>query len=377
MLAAGLSVAVAGGVGTVMLFFLFRKRNGSLFAAAKPQGSAWNGMSVLVAVFAVLAFGLGSMVVQALLIASGFYRALYGADFPLEMSSDPTLEEKAASTIRYLWATTFAFPLQLAVIWWLPRYLGVRNPFHSRGWPTAAMAGYLTWLIITPAAFCVFVLASLTHMKLTGRGPEKHPLTALGDTARTLEWGLLVLQTVLIAPILEEWFFRGILLPWLAQKKPVPPDAVITVQPRHRPLLVLLAAVGIAILFTLGTDLLGHPDEVRRVFASDHAAAFALYLIPALFFLVLIPVDFLLPRLRRLRRHMRIRSPQHLRAIWASSVMFAAVHSHVWPSPIPLVVLALGLGYLYMRTRSLVGCVLVHGMFNAVSAVYLLLGGSS
>jgi membrane protease YdiL (CAAX protease family) len=74
---------------------------------------------------------------------------------------------------------------------------------------------------------------------------------------------------------------------------------------------------------------------------------------------------------------LRIRSTQHLRAIWASAALFAAVHSHVWPSPVPLVVLAVGLGYLYLRTRSLVGPIVVHAMFNAVSALYLVLGGPS
>ena len=59
------------------------------------------------------------------------------------------------------------------------------------------------------------------------------------------------------------------------------------------------------------------------------------------------------------------------------AALFAAFHAHVWPSPVPLVVLAVGLGYLYLRTRSLVGPVVVHGMFNAVSAVYLLLGGQA
>ena len=87
------------------------------------------------------------------------------------------------------------------------------------------------------------------------------------------------------------------------------------------------------------------------------------------------PIDLLRPRLHWLRRHLRVRSAQHVRAIWASSALFAAVHSQVWPSPVPLFVLAIGLGYLYLRTRSLVGPVVVHGMFNAVSAVSLLLGG--
>jgi membrane protease YdiL (CAAX protease family) len=93
------------------------------------------------------------------------------------------------------------------------------------------------------------------------------------------------------------------------------------------------------------------------------------------FFLALLPIDLLLPRLNRLRRRLRIRSAQHARAVWAGSALFAAFHAQVWPSPVPLFVLALGLGYLYLRTRTLIGPVVVHGLFNAVSAVYLLLGG--
>jgi membrane protease YdiL (CAAX protease family) len=72
---------------------------------------------------------------------------------------------------------------------------------------------------------------------------------------------------------------------------------------------------------------------------------------------------------------LRLRSRQDARAILASAALFAAFHAHVWPSPVPLVVLAVGLGFLYVRTHSLVGPVVVHSMFNAVSAVYLLLGG--
>jgi membrane protease YdiL (CAAX protease family) len=195
--------------------------------------------------------------------------------------------------------------------------------------------------------------------------------------AGNIEWGLFVVQTVLIAPILEEWLFRGVLLPWLAQKRPVPPPAAATIPPRRRTLVVLLAAVAIGVMLTLGTNLLNQPDVVRRAFSTNIHGATATYLIPALFFVALVPVDFILHRLRWVRRHLRIRSAQQLRAIWASAALFAAVHAVVWPSPVPLVVLAIGLGYLYLRTRSLVGPIVVHGMFNAVSALYLVLGGSS
>jgi membrane protease YdiL (CAAX protease family) len=96
-----------------------------------------------------------------------------------------------------------------------------------------------------------------------------------------------------------------------------------------------------------------------------------------LFFVLLVPVFYAVSNLRRLRRHLRIRSRRHVQAILASSALFAAVHAQVWPSPVPLVLLAVGLGYLYLRTRSLVGPIVVHGMFNAVSALYLLLGGKA
>ena len=375
MLRAGVSVAGAGALVAGLLYFTFRRRRNRVYTPARPPRPAWNGVAVLAGFGLFIVFGWIASAIQALLVFTGFFRSLYGPDFPLESSANPTVVQKAATTIRYLWSTGLAFPIQFAAILLLPRLLKVANPLHTRGWPMAVVAGYLTWLIITPAAFCVFVLASLAHMRLTGEQPEKHPLTALGDLAGNLEWGLFVLQTVVIAPVLEEWLFRGVLLPWLAQKRPVPPHTPFTIQPCRRPLFVLCAAVCVGVIFTFGTAWLGRPEEVRRAFSTDLFGAAASYLIPAVFFLALIPIDFWLPRLRRLRRYLRIRSTQQARAIWASSALFAAVHAHVWPSPIPMVVLAVGLGYLYLRTRSLIGPIFMHGMFNAVSALYLLLGG--
>jgi membrane protease YdiL (CAAX protease family) len=47
----------------------------------------------------------------------------------------------------------------------------------------------------------------------------------------------------------------------------------------------------------------------------------------------------------------------------------------VWPSPIPLFVLGLGLGWLAVRTRGILVPAIVHGLFNAVSGVFVLRGG--
>lgn len=377
MLISGLSVAGAGAILAGIIYLFVRGRRGAVKVsnrALRPEG---NGVAVLAAIGLFILFGWGASVFEVVLIKAGFFRELYGAGFPVDLPENATAAQKAAATIRHLWSMAFCFPLQLMAIAWLPRLLHIANPFHARDWPMAVVGGYLTWLIVTPAAFSVFVLASIGHLKLTGQEPEKHPLTALGDLAGTLEWGLFVLQTVVIAPILEEWLFRGMLLPWLAQKRPVPPPAAITIAPRRRTIVVLLAAVVIGATFTIGTSALNQPDVVRRAFSENIHGAAASYLIPTAFFLALVPVDLVLDRFKWVRRHLRIRSTQHLRAIWASACLFAAVHAHVWPSPVPLVVLALGLGYLYLRTRSLVGPIVVHAMFNAVSALYLVLGGPS
>jgi membrane protease YdiL (CAAX protease family) len=63
-------------------------------------------------------------------------------------------------------------------------------------------------------------------------------------------------------------------------------------------------------------------------------------------------------------------------AILATSVLFAGLHSQVWPTPIPLFVFSIGLGWLAIRTGGVTGPIIVHGLLNAVSAIYVLRGGT-
>jgi membrane protease YdiL (CAAX protease family) len=370
MVTAGLFVAAGGATAAVIL----RVLAGPPSPPNRPNGPRWPGSAVVIAFLLVPFQTLLTATVEQSLQSAGFFGTIYGPGFPLEVPKDPSPAQKAAATIRYVWANVLTFPVLLAAMLLLPRRLKVANPLAGRGWSGPAVAGYWTWLIITPAAYCLFVLASLAHMNLTGQRPEKHPLTALGDMAGWPEWTLFVVETVLIAPVFEEWLFRGVLLPWLAQTRATDPSSPFAVPPNRRPTLVLTAAVAASLAFTLGTDYLGDPAKTRQTLA-DPATAIASYVIPPVFFLLLIPLDYVLPRLNRLRRHLRIRSRQQVRAILASAALFAAFHTHVWPSPVPLVLLAVALGYLYLRTRNLIGPIVVHGLFNAVSAVYLLLGG--
>ena len=61
------------------------------------------------------------------------------------------------------------------------------------------------------------------------------------------------------------------------------------------------------------------------------------------------------------------------RAVYATAAMFALIHS-AWPTPIPLFALGLALGWLAVRTNGILVPVVVHGLFNAVSAVFILRG---
>ena len=61
-------------------------------------------------------------------------------------------------------------------------------------------------------------------------------------------------------------------------------------------------------------------------------------------------------------------------AIYATSVLFASAHD-VWPTPIPLFAFSLILGWLAVRTGGVTASIVVHGLLNTVSALYVLRGG--
>jgi len=58
--------------------------------------------------------------------------------------------------------------------------------------------------------------------------------------------------------------------------------------------------------------------------------------------------------------------------IFASAALFALMHVGQGAAPIPLFVLAIGLGYLYQRTHRILSCIVVHTMLNAISLLAFL-----
>jgi len=62
-----------------------------------------------------------------------------------------------------------------------------------------------------------------------------------------------------------------------------------------------------------------------------------------------------------------------LLAFYGNGLLFAALHSSVWPSPIPLFLLGFGLAWLAHRTQSLVAPIVAHALFNGVACLDMFL----
>jgi membrane protease YdiL (CAAX protease family) len=294
--------------------------------------------------------------VLLLIDRSDFCQAVYGPDFPRNLPARlPPTEAaaalggpaafvahdslEAAAVLRRLWGGAVALPIQIGCLLLAARALYPRWRPALVVRPSGVALGVGAWAVVTPVVLAFNFGVNYVFTLFDGV-PQSHGLTKFGSR----EWfdpALFLFQACVAAPLVEELLFRGVILAWaLGGRKPEPaPDA----PPETRVWFVAVAAV-------LFAALAGGKGPI----------AFALVLVVGL-----AVVRWVFPRKRRTAG-----------AVWASAAVFAAVHSPVWPSPIPLFVLGLALGWLAVRTRGvLVPCV-VHGFFNAVSAVYVLRGGA-
>jgi membrane protease YdiL (CAAX protease family) len=362
LLAAGI-LAAAAAVPALIAYRAVGKS--SLFPGPAAWTVRWNGWAVLIAFASVV---LLPMLVQFALSDSGFYGQLYGPDFPAKATSeDGKLPERMqAAHLRGLWSQFISLPLLVAAIL-VGLKFGTKASLSQMGLSrerTAAniVLGYFGWLVITPLAFGIFMLAVV----LLSPNPDKHPLMDLGPYAGLRELIVFGFQAALFAPMLEELLFRGVLLPWLLQRPTRESGRDFIVAPGFRPHIIYAVALLLCLQSPALMEALqsGRWDQVLPALSS------------CFFLLALVPFYLLLPLSGRLRSWSRL-SAHALRACLASAALFAAIHANVWPSPIPLFVLGLGLGWLAIRARSIVPCIIVHALFNGVAVVYLLVGGKA
>jgi len=258
-----------------------------------------------------------------------------------------------------------SLPVQLLVVW-----LGWRSAFGSaaypggqaiRSWPRHAIEGFWIWLLVAPATLAVHALMRFVMVQFGEPAMSEHPLIkALQATPNdAMLWTAITLEAVIGAPVREEVFFRGIVQPWAIRRA------------WGGLLLAGVAAVGGFLFAMAQTDSLWH---------GMLAAVFVVAVWSGILFAAARWPD----RLHRLLPRLTSRTVPHeqvIRGVAGTSLVFAMTHAGSWPDPVPLTVLSFGLGWLAFRTQSLVGPVVCHALFNALTMYQLrvmtLWGGGS
>jgi membrane protease YdiL (CAAX protease family) len=237
----------------------------------------------------------------------------------------------AIKQLRQLRATLLVAPVLLVGYFAVRKILGVPSGAKVA---QGVLLGIVGWAVLMSLTFGThFIVLQIYHA--LGYAEDSHPLMALRPQDDGAGGVLFAFAVCLCTPAVEECLFRGLLVPWAAQR-------------RFAPWVLMGTAFVLAAL-----------TSARPM--------------TPLLFVVLLCVPLLLLQFVPLPKRVPRRT---LACVLSSSAVFAAAHSAVWPTPIPLFVLACGLGYLTARTRSIVPAVVVHGMFNAVSFVMLCRGSA-
>lgn len=255
-------------------------------------------------------------------------------------------------------------------------------------WRANLLVGCLAFLAMVPVVFGVYAVVLL---KLPA---QEHAVQQLAkESLAEWEWLLLFVQVVVLAPVAEEWLFRGLLQGWLRRatllghailvwltvglsamtafrsKTDVKPNDAAASDD------LLFFAIGLGLVYAVGVIVLFRPILMKgiAIFRADPAATDVQRVDPWLF-------DFFGAEGEESRTEPwqsfgpRWPAWKFASARWSivgSAMVFSLMHP--WPTPIPLFVLGLGLGWLAYRTQSLVPSIVVHALFNLVSFLVLVL----
>jgi membrane protease YdiL (CAAX protease family) len=267
-----------------------------------------------------------------------FCSALFGTILVTKPLNEMTLTEKAELGAR---ASLLALPLQVTLLLLLLRWSSGARLYqiglHLQRFRPNLELGFLCWLVLTPAVYFIYWL----YLTLTGEGAGMHPLQELvRQRTSPADWLLITASAVVAAPLIEEMLFRGVIQNWMLRA----------------PLVQILGIMVLALILTTPA-------------AEDFLKSIQRWIRPGVFIAIAGASCFAFVPLVRPWLPDRAAA----RGIYLSSLLFAAVHHSVWPSPVPLLFLGLGLGILAYRTQSLVGPILVHSLFNAVPMLALLI----
>ena len=323
------------------------KRGGKpLFLPPQPYRVPWTGFEVLVS-FLIVFILIPEIIAMALLKTGAIPNVRIQSPTPDEVSAAQERAAEVANIIGYLWSRVLALPLQLTILLAACRILYPQVWFRARPAISAQIfVAIVAWTVLTFLVHGTNISTNLILKDLNWQR-EAHPLEKLGGLP-VLESVLFLIQACIAAPIIEEAMFRGVILGWaIGGRKPF---AVPDVPERLRPWLIMCAALAFASLSISGLAPVYSGREGAPIFILVLMAGLA-------------GIQFWFKSKRRV-----------LSGVYCSAALFAAVHSSIWPSPIPLFILGLGLGWLVVRTRSILVPIIVHGLFNAISTIAVLRG---
>lgn len=317
--------AVAVPVGLAAAY-LAKRRTEAILPAYRKRFSDWKGIDVAILAFFCLAFR--DAVAQSLEPLGVF----------AWMPTDPAVEETIRKQqLRYRQSTLVGL-LSLPLLVWGFRLWqsNARAEVRQSRIAGDAALGAGAWFVLAPATFAVHFLVNAIF-EAFGMKPDDHPLKSMsvssaGDAA------FLIAGACVVAPAFEELGYRRIIVPWAARR------------------------------FERSWIVMGFAALVALAFSKDGAR-----LGPALFVLAsagLLAATSVVSRIRPRR------STRPAAALVATAALFGAVHSGVWPTPIPLFVLGLGLGWLVLRTKTVLAAIVAHGLFNAISVTMMLRGAA-
>jgi membrane protease YdiL (CAAX protease family) len=324
-LVSGIVLAVIAGGAVIAL-----RRRGPLIAPPRRHRFVpWSGMELALV---LLAYAIFQILPGQILVALGLIAQSNAATMP-----------SAESLYKYIWASVLIapwyVPAMLLFLWFRsntkPRHLGIT----TWRWRESLALAYTTSALVVPMVYGLNFLA-YQSMRWTGGQPHEHPLQRLVesvDSGRVSPFAiaLTAFQAVVAAPIVEEFVFRGVMLPWLSQRSWGG---------------WLAMAGGIAI----GLN-------------SMSRSGGGLNWIPLAFVVVVSALGCwftLRPGPEQWSR----------RAIVGTAILFAMLHVDVWPSPVPLLVLGLALGWCAHRSRNLLASITLHAIFNGLSIILMLTG---
>lgn len=330
----------------------------------------WTGWDVLgiVALF-YAAPAIMQLILQSILGTAGLREATQLATDLVTFSANPSLvmptiaqseadfvEYRYDLSVRGAWASLLAFPLQISLFFQMRRLEQSQSAqVDSYGWRRAWIFAGMVMIVSSIVVLVINWLARMIINWMTGTdGPSHSLLELLYGRDPVIEWSLLLISALVMAPVLEEILFRGLLLVWASRDN----------ERSH-------------ILFGV-TFLLTAIPPVLNVFVGENAEWSKM-----VFVMVLGLPYFLTPSLflastenetleEKASTTIDSSRQSRFRAVYVTALLFAI--GHHWPSCIALFFFGCVLGWMVIRSKHLLPAIICHSLFNGIACAQVVLG---